>query len=281
MKQAILTKKEAKKLLITQNPGQFVVLASLDLGLTTEKVKVINGKALLRGEEIEVKRLEKLKEDTCYVIENGALKSIDFFSEETNIFYKLVPTKDWPIITLSSVPMHRFKTISPKLSAELMVKEISPISGRVLDTCAGLGYTAILCAGKETVNEVITFEIDENVLRIAEHNPYSNELFSNPKIKLFRESVFDGIKKLPSNSFDRVLHDPPTLSFAPNLYSAEFYEELLRVMKPKAILYHYCPNPGKTKGRTYYLTILKKLKEAGFINTKYNEKSSGIRAEKK
>jgi len=275
---AILTKEGVTKILNAQKLGHSFVLVSLDLGKSVEKVNLEKNFVIIRGQKINFSELKKVKENTLYTIEDDSLKSIDFFSQETNIFYKLTPTKDWPTLTFSSVPMHRFKTISPKLSAELMVKEISPIQGIVLDTCCGLGYTSILEA--KTAEEVIVFEKDENVIRIAEYNPYSEELFTNKKIKLKQESVLEGIKLLKKDSFDRILHDPPTVSFEKELYSKEFYSELFRVLKPKGIIYHYCPNPGKTKGTEFFPSIIKHLKETGFRNCEHHKESSGIRATK-
>ena len=278
---AILTKKDAEKIISSQKLGHSWAEASFDLGKTLSRIKIKNKKPILIETAIEISELAKLKEDTCYAFEEGELKPIQFFAPNTNIFYKLKPTKDWPTLTLSSVPMHRFKTVSPKLSAELMVKEISPIKGKILETCCGLGYTSILSAQKEACEEVTVFEIDENVLRIAEYNPYSEELFTNNKIKLIKQDVFEGIKKLQNNYFDKILHDPPTISFAKQLYSDEFYKELFRVLKKGGVLYHYCPNPGKTKGLEYYPTLIKLLTRCGFSECKHHPESSGVVAKKK
>ena len=275
---AILTFEEAKQILYSQNAGHSFVLVSLDLGKSTEKVLLEKEFVSIRSQKIAFPELKKVKENTLYAVEDTTLKSIDFFSPKTNLFYKLTPTKDWPTVMFSSVPMHRFKTVSPKKSAELMVGEITPVLGRVLDTCCGLGYTSILEA--RSAKEVVVFEKDENVLRIAEYNPHSEELFTNKKIKLRQEDVFEGIKSLESNSFDRILHDPPTTSFAKELYTKEFYKELFRVLKPKGKIYHYCPNPGKTKGTEFFPSIIKHLTEAGFKNCEHHKESSGIRAEK-
>ncbi|MFA5931120.1 MAG: methyltransferase [archaeon] len=278
MNKAILTKKEANLLLNAQKLGHSFFLTSFDLDLTKEKVLIKKNGFEIRGVLIPTKEFERLKEETFYVVEGEKLLSIDFFGGDTNLYYKLKPTHDWPTVMLSSVPMHRFKTISPKTSANLMAKEISPIEGKVLDTCCGLGYTAIISS--KTADEVTVFEKDGNVLRIAEYNPYSRELFNNPKIKLIQESVFEGIKKLKENSFDRILHDPPTVSFAKELYFPEFYKELLRVLKPNGVLYHYCPNPGKTKGTEFHLTIIKNLEKAGFSECAFVPLASGVRAVK-
>jgi predicted methyltransferase len=52
------------------------------------------------------------------------------------------------------------------------------------------------------------------------------------------------------------------------------------VLKKGGALYHYMPNPYKTKGELFYPKMLKQLKEAGF-SAEYHEKSSGIRCVKK
>ena len=277
MNKAILTIFEAKKIIKAQKLGHSGCEVSLNLGKSIQKVFFDENWVVLNGEKVSFENFKKLKEDTCYVAEDNELKSVDFFGEDTNIFYKLVPTKDWPTVMLSSVPMHRFKTISPKTSAQLMVDSVSPLVGRVLDTCCGLGYTAITAAKySSAVESVVVFEKDSNVLRIVEYNPYSEELFSNKKIKLKNADVFDEIKKLPSDYFDRIVHDPPTVSFAKELYSDEFYKEVFRVAKIGAIIYHYCPNPGKTKGTEFWRSIEKMLLRNGFSNCKYNPKASGI-----
>ena len=286
-KPAILTKKDAEKILSTKTntsfPGQTFLLLSLDLNKTQEKIFVDSKEqiVLIRGEKIKFKELEKTKEETFYTIIDGKVLAIELFGEDTNLYYKLKPTLDWPTIMLSSVPMHRFKTISPKTSAELMVKEISPIKGVVLDCCCGLGYTSIIEANQKDCEKVIVFEKDEHVLEMAKYNPFSEELFTNPKIKLFIKSVVEEIKKIENNSIDRILHDPPTTSFGKELYSIEFYRELHRVLKSKGLFYHYCPNPGKTKGTNFWPTVEKMLKKSGFVNISYHPESSGLVATKK
>jgi len=274
----VITQKEAQILLKSENRES--ALVSLDLGRTREEVKIKGGAAIFRGGGILLKALGKVKGNTCYVVEEGQLKAIELFSEETNLYYKLWFEKDWPTIMLSSIPMHRWKNITPKENALSMVNEIHPVKGRVLDTCCGLGYTSILAA-KGGAEQVDTFERDENVLAIAGYNPWSSELFSGKKIVLHREDVFEGIKNFEKNTFDRIIHDPPTPSLSPKLYSPDFYENLFKALKSRGILYHYCPSPGKTKGKEFWISIKRKLEEAGFFNVTYHEKSSGIRALKK
>lgn len=275
MNHIVITKSEAEKILMEKGSE---ILISLDLGISQLKVQVINGIADVMGQKIPLKEFESLKDNACYAVEDNKLKRVAFFSEETNLFYKLLPTKDWPTITLSSTPMHRFTFVSPKKDTGSKIKEINPIKGNVLDTCCGLGYTAIMAS--KDADEVLTFEKDSNMLRIAEYNPYSQQLFSSKKIKIFQKNIFTEIKKFKSGFFSRIIHDPPTFKYSPELYSAEFHAELFRVLKKGGILYHYCPSPQITKGRLLYPRITRQLKEAGFRSIEYHGGSSGIRAVK-
>jgi uncharacterized protein len=274
MKYPVITLKEAKKILGAREDK---ISLSLDLGLTSQEIKIKEGIANLGNFKIPIEEFKKAKEETCYIVdEDKILKQIAFFSIEANLFYKLHPTSDWPTIKISSVPMHRHIKVMPKEDTELKIKEVFPVKGIVLDTCCGLGYTAIMAS--KFAEKVHTFERDENVLRIASFNPHSEKLFNNPKIELHKESIFDAIKKFPDNYFDRIIHDPPTFKISPELYKIEFHQQLLRVLKTKGIIYHYCPNPGKTKGAHFYIKIVKQLIEIGFKKVEYHEWSSGIGA---
>jgi len=271
----VITKKAAEK--IWNAKGEIVL--SLDLGRSSEKVSVNEGFALIREQKISLEQLKGLKDNFYYAVEDSTIKKIAFFADDTNLYYKLLPAEDRPTFTISSTPMHRHVRITPKEDTVLKIKEIQPVKGKVLDTCMGLGYTAIMAS--KDAEYVITFERDKNVLFLAKYNPYSQELFQSTKIEIRQESVFEGIRKFQNQYFDRVVHDPPTFTRSPELYSDEFYAELFRVMKRNAIMYHYCPLPGKMSGKQFQNTITKKLKEAGFVNVEYHEKSSGIRAVKK
>lgn len=253
------------------------VTISLDLGKTRIAVTIHQNIVDIGEQKIPQDLFKNLKEHFLYALEDNQVKRIAFFAEDTQIYYKLVPTKDWPTFTLSSTPMHRSTHISPREDTKRKIKLVSPIKGTVLDTCCGSGYTAIMAA---KYAEVRTFEKDDHVLRLAEYNPYSEGLFTNKKIHLHEQDITEGIKQFKNNTFDRIIHDPPTFKRAPELYHPHFYEELYRVMKPDGILYHYAPLPDKTKGRQFYLYILKKLKKAGFRDVRYSEAASGIRATK-
>ncbi len=271
----LLTLREASFLL--HSPKGEVAL-SLDLGKSKATVLIEEDSVILGNQALSKSALRKVKGDSVYFVDGNALKQVSLFSEETNFYYKLFPTADWPTITLSSTPMHRHTRTTPKKDTELKIREISPVKGIVLDTCCGLGYTAIMAA--QQAEKVLTFDSDPNVHRVAEYNPYSEELFTNKKIQLTQGDIFEEIKAMKSDTFDRIIHDPPTLSYAPKLYSAEFHQQLFRVLKSGGILYHYCPQPQKTKGKLLYPRIQKQLREAGFQEAEYHWQSSGIRAAK-
>ncbi|HNV01460.1 MAG TPA: methyltransferase [archaeon] len=276
------TKENAQFLLKEALKGRERVELSLNLGKNKQVVDIVNGYVIPKQGESKkflLEKLQRLKENTVYTVDNGKVLAVELFSNESNLYYKLRPTKDWPTLMLSSVPMHRFITSTPKLDTESKINSIRPIKGKVLDTCCGLGYTAISLA-KNGATSVTCFEKDSFVLDICKYNPYSEELFTNEKITLINESIFEGIKKLEDESFDRIIHDPPTISFAKELYSIEFYLELHRILKKDGKLYHYAPSPGKTKGIEFWKTIVKLLKNAGFRDVDYFKNSSGIVAKK-
>jgi len=286
---SIITKKEAESIISIKESDKSdipEIKISLDLGLTLSSVSIKDDFVHMGAQKIPISDFKNVKEDFCYLIEDNTLKKIAFFSDETNLYYKLLPTKDWPTVTMSSVPMHRHTGMSPKEDTFSKIKEIEPVKGNVLDTCCGLGYTAVMAS--KQAEEVHTFERDETMLHIAKLNPYSQELFSgsktdktektDKKIMIHEEDVFSGITKFKDGYFDRIIHDPPTFKISPELYSIKFYSELYRVLKKSGILYHYAPWPGRTKGNEFYKKIIKDLAGCGFKNCQYHAASSGIRA---
>ncbi|MCS7106167.1 MAG: methyltransferase [Candidatus Aenigmarchaeota archaeon] len=207
-------------------------------------------------------------------------KEIKFFDEKTKKFYKLVPTKTWPTLEISGIHMHRIKEVDPKFDSILKVKSLGRIYGKVLDTCTGLGYTAILAARKAKVEKVFTVEKDSNVIKIARLNPFSKELFESSKIVLIEGDVFEEIKNFQDKFFDFIIHDPPRISLAPELYSKEFYSQLFRVLKNKGKIFHYIGKPGKLQGKNYLRGIVRRLKEVGFRKIKRVDYALGLIVQK-
>jgi hypothetical protein len=271
----LITKKEAERIL---KSGEGSVEVSLDLGISSTSLQIKDGLVHVNEDKVPLKDFEKVKEDACYAIEDDSLKKLAIFSEKTDLYYKLMPTKDWPTIKLSATPMHRYVKVSPKEDTLSKIREIKPVKGKILDTCCGLGYTAIVSSRE--ADEVYTFEKDHNMLYMASLNPYSQELFTNKKIKIFQEDISEAISRFENNFFDRIIHDPPTFKREPTLYSKNFYQQLFRILKKGSILYHYAPWPHKTRREVFYKSMIKNLKECGFRRAEYKPDSSGIRATK-
>lgn len=274
----IITIKEANNIIKAHDSGNELVRISLDLGISAVDVKIDGELIDLLGEIVKIDEFHKVKDGFCYAVEDGELKKIAFFSDETRFYYKLHPTKDWPTMMFSSTPMHRYSKVSPQEDTLAKIKDVSPIKGNVLDTCCGLGYTAI-CASKYA-NNVHTYERDENVIYLEAINPHSRKLFTDKKIKHNHANIYDEIWTIADNSFDIIIHDPPTPKYSSLLYSKNFYDELFRVLKGGGTLYHYAPWPHKTRGENFPEIISKNLKKSGFVVIGYKESSSGIIAKK-
>ncbi len=264
----IITSAQAIQLLEANKKGLKEAEISLDLSKTLSKVKIQNITFIFPdNQKLEESQLKKpLKDDaSCFLVRDNSLVKIQLFSNETNKFYKLVPTKDAPTIEISGIRMHVTKEMSPIEDTNKKIASIAPIKGFVLDTCMGLGYTAI--SASKQAEFVMTCERDGNVIEIAKYNPWSKELFNNKKISILKTDVFEEIKIFKSSMFDAIIHDPPRLSLASELYSLDFYRQLSRVLKNKGKLYHYTGSPG-SKNRKVNLAgnVSKRLGRAGFKN---------------
>lgn len=261
----ILTFKEIEEIKKALKDNKSEIKISLDLGISEAAINIIKGYSIFPdGSKLNINDIKKVDEKSCYLIHQNKLVKIQMFSRETNRYYKLIPTKDWPTVTISGVPMHQKTRVTPKQDAS---EKISfNIRGKVLDTCTGLGYTAILASRK--ADKVITAEYDNNILELAKLNPYSSELFSNKKIELMNGDIEVLIKRFNDKEFDFIIHDPPTFKLAGELYGKEFYKELYRVLKDEGELFHYTGRVGIRKGRGFIDEVIKRLKEVGFKDIK-------------
>lgn len=201
---------------------------------------------------------------------------VKFYSEKTKKFYKLLKTKTWPTVEISGIHMHRIKEVDPKTDTELKLKTLGRIYGIILDTCTGLGYTAILAAKRKGVRKVITVEKDENVIHIAKLNPFSKELFENPKIELRIADITKEIKKFDNEFFNFIIHDPPRISIAPELYSLNFYKQMFRVLKNNGKIFHYVGRPGIKRRKMYIKGIINRLRLAGFKSIDKKDYALGL-----
>ena len=201
-------------------------------------------------------------ENSCFILENGQLNKAALYSERTNRYYSLMSTTKAPTMLISGIPMHRIKDITPVEDTANKIRALGNPLGMILDTSTGLGYTAIHDARSDSM--VITVEFDPIVLALCRMNPWSKELFTDPKIKQVIGDSWDIVNMFPSGSFDAILHDPPTFSLAGHLYSQAIYNNFFRILKSEGKLFHYIGNPNSRSGASVGRGVVKRLEKAGF-----------------
>jgi uncharacterized protein len=277
----VLSLYQTAPILAAGQQGQREVITSLDLGRTTAAVALgpegvrLPDHSLLSWADVETMAGN---ENACYQVQEGQIWKIQIFSEQLNRLYSLMPTSGRPTMLVSGIPMHRIKDVDPEQDTKNKIKTIAPVTGRVLDTATGLGYTAIMAAQK--AEQVVTIELDPTVLEIARLNPWSQELFSRPNIEQRLGDASDVIETLADDSFSRIIHDPPTFSLAGQLYSLIFYRELRRVLKRKGRLFHYVGDPRSKSGSAITRGVVRRLGEAGFERVVAKPRAFGVVAYK-
>lgn len=271
----VLSHYQAAELLAALSKGLSNIDISADLGITKNNVIIGKNDFIFKKndetEKITIDGLKKIIRDNkvCFLIKENKIIKIQFFSEKTNKFYKLFPVgiNIPPTVEISGIRMHVTKEYDPYKDAVRKIENIMPIRGKVLDTCTGLGYTAIMAA-KNGAELVVSCEKDKNILEIQKYNPWSGELFSLKNIKIINNDITNQIKKFSEQEFDRIVHDPPSLRIAGELYSFGLYKELYRVLKKGGIIYHYTGSPGEKRGIDVVSGVMKRMREAGFRELK-------------
>ena len=277
----VLSHYQAKKVLGAQLNGMGSVNISLDLGLSTTQLLLHpQGLQLPDGNLVAWIDVEEIAKSTsgCYVIEDGSPHAIQFYSELTDRVYSLCPTSGAPTMLVSGIPMHRIKDTDPHRDTLEKIRAVKPLVGQVLDTATGLGYTAIEAA--RMAEHVTTIELDPAALKVCRLNPWSQELFDNPKITQLIGDSFDVVAEMDAGRFTRVIHDPPAFSLAGDLYSGEFYRELNRVMRNRSILFHYIGDPESKSGRSITVGVIRRLEQAGFRQVRRAPRAFGVVAVK-
>jgi uncharacterized protein len=245
--------------------GERSATTSPDLGITQVDIALDeNGVAFTDGTFVSWDAISLISETTnqCYRIVDNVPISIQFFSSDTNWNRSLMATAGAPTTLVAGFPMHRIKDTDPYKDTRAKIAAISPLTGRVLDTTTGLGYTAIEAA--RTAEHVTTIELDSAAIEVARMNPWSRELFDNPRISLIIGDAYECIASFADGSFQRVLHDPPSFSLAGELYSEAFYRQIFRVLTPKGRLFHYIGDPDSSLGKRITAGVLRRLNAAGF-----------------
>ncbi len=228
-----------------------------DLGLT---------KRTIEKKEIEGLPEGKIREKFVYVWNGKELYELALFEDG---FYKLRLMKHGPILEINGLRMHLRDFKDVRDYSKLIVKKLK-IGNRdtVLDICTGLGYTAIEASKK--AKRVITIEKSSAVIKLAEWNPWSTEL-KNKNIEIIHGDALQEIEKL--RGIDIIIHDPPRISTAGELYSKEFYEKLYKISKPNAMMFHYA---GSLKKGRYSEGIKKRLEKAGWKILSFHQMLQGF-----
>jgi predicted methyltransferase len=214
----------------------------------------------------------------CFTIVDDVVDAIAIFSPTSGTLRSLMPTMGAPTTLVSGFSMHRIKGTEPWADTQAKVRAIAPITGRALDTTTGLGYTAILAA--RTASEVVTIELDPTGLEIARMNPWSHELFDRPNIQRIVGDAFEVVAEQREASFDRIIHDPPYLSLAGELYSEEMYRRLYRALRAGGKLFHYIGDPQSASGARTTAGVIRRLEGAGFQRVARRPDAFGVTATK-
>jgi len=267
----------ARQILSAMAQNKDCIDVSVDLNKNVMALHIRADKVVL-DDNNELKKNELLriseKENRVFVLEDNVLRILEY----RNIrYYKLVPTEHAPTVEIDGIKMHRSKGIAPFTDARQKAKEVVNRGDRVLDTCGGLGYTAIW-ALRLGAREVVSVECDEFIQKLRSENPWSAEL-SNKRIKLVSADVSEYIKSLESELFDSIIHDPPRLSLAGELYGEEFYRELYRLLAKGGKLFHYTGTPYLVRrGNTFSVNVAKRLQGVGFKKVLVKAHLMGITA---
>jgi len=276
------------------------LMMSIDMGrtetsllLNSEGVHLASTRALL-ADWAAMKKIAK-KDSRCFALydDGTAPYHVCTLSENTNIAASLCPPlkggPDAPTMILGGFTMHRVSgdDVNPRIDTENKIKAIRKYlkrGGRVLDTCMGLGYTAIEAAREvaeigidgEIGGHVTTIEYDDASVEMATYNPWSKELFDGSlPIKILRGDACEIVSRFKSRSFNVIIHDPPARSLCrTDLYGLEFYKELARIARGP--VFHYIGNPKSREGGRLFPGVMSRLEEAGFSSVTKVEKAFGV-----
>lgn len=253
---------------------------SLDLGRSEVGVEHVEGGVLLPdGSLVGRGDLERIagQEGAVFFPRDGVILQVALAGDH---FFKLLPTGGAPTVEIDGVRMHRTRGTTPDADAGLKLDALGAGGCRVLDTCAGLGYTALGAAGRGA-ELVVSVELRPEVLRIAELNPWSGGLMGGD-VRLILGDAFHVVEAFPDAFFDCVIHDPPTFSHAGHLYGGEFYSRLSRVLRPGGRLFHYTGEPGsRSRGVDLRRGVMERLRRAGFRGLRWDDRVLGVLGERR
>jgi hypothetical protein len=282
----------AQALLDAREVGQTHVDATLDFGITSVSMAMLDGGFVLAADAAAAAADAELLLATwadvavvaadakgVYVLHAGApVDRFQVFSEGTSRAVSLMPTSPGlaPTALIAGFSMHRFGVgVDPMEDTARKLASVGPIraGARVLDICTGLAYTAVAAHNKG--GRVTTIELDRAMTEMCRMNPHSRELFGGQIRQLYGNAA-DVVPTFPDASFDRIIHDPPTFALAGELFSGEFYGHLRRILAPKGRLYHYIGDPASKSAGNVAKGVVTRLKQAGFGGVAIDYNAHGI-----
>ncbi|RLB88720.1 MAG: hypothetical protein DRH26_13025, partial [Deltaproteobacteria bacterium] len=151
--------------------GHAFVELSLDLNLSRNRF-AIKGDCLVLDKtwKIDIKDLEPVasSKQKLFALSHDGLVPIEVRADG---YYKLVPTNTVPTLEINGIKMHRSKDIDPFVDAREKTKLVVRPQDLVLDTCGGLGYSAVF-ALKAGAKNVVSTEKSRPVIQIRHQNPW-------------------------------------------------------------------------------------------------------------
>ena len=258
----LLTLKVHESLLAALRAGDATIECSLDLDRSMTSVSLSSSGWTWQGNEYPY--LDQCKDRTIYHWTGTGFESAVRYSGS---LIKLVPT-EWgaPTFEIDGIKMLPTSQLSPFVDAERKVALIKPRGKTVLDTCGGLGYFASWCLQGQAAR-IHSYEKNPDVLWLRTLNPWSPQPTDDPERRLTvtQGDIAEQIQTLPGDSVDAVLHDPPRFGIAGELYSQAFYDQIVRVLRRKGVLFHYTGTPNRlTSGRDVPNEVATRLRNSGF-----------------
>jgi hypothetical protein len=274
----LLSHFQASRLLAARDTGAATVRSSFDLERTVVDVALDDQGARHGSVRVDWASVEHIAESdaVCFALEGGQVAPVRIFSQASDRTFQLWPTQSSPALLISGFLMHRVRDVAPHEGAERMVRALGRLRGRVLDTTSGLGYAAMAAA--HSASEVVSIEVEPAVRELARRNPWSQPLFESPKLQLLDGDSAELITTFEPESFAAVVHDPPAINLAGELYSAAFYAALRRVLARRGKLFHYIGDAQSASGGRTTRGVIRRLHEAGFTRVSVVPSAFGVLA---
>ncbi|RLF04998.1 MAG: methyltransferase [Thermoprotei archaeon] len=263
-KQVIVLDCYSARSILERSKGTIKFSILVNLGLRGVDVEICDDKAIMEGYVVSLNQLREIADDEegVYAISEKGLFKLTIADEH---FYRLrrVADNTAPTLEIDGIHMHKIEGITPWDDAKKKVSLAKVRKGNeVLDTCMGLGYTAIHSALRGA--RVLTVEVDPNVIELASYNPWSWKL-EELHVKVVQGDICEVIREIEDESFDRIIHDPPRFSAKTgHLYGRDLYSNFYRVLKDNGILFHYVGSPGRVRGLDLARGVAKRLEDMGF-----------------